>query len=113
MEGAYFSGPALQDATQIAAPDFIDLDLTPQLLKVFDSYYIVRLSWGGVKYRPDGTVLLTDARVTNGFLDSIHKFSSGDFIVIDTEDHEESVHAYHLVYKSCIMRSNREPHRYK
>ena len=109
--GAYFCGPVLKDAAKIAAPDFINLDITPQLLTVFDSYYIVRLMWRGVRYC-DNKVFLDEAILTNDYLKAMHKFERGDHIIIDTEDHEEKTHPYHLVYKSQVVRKDKEPYKY-
>lgn len=112
LKGAYLCGPVLRDAAKLEASDFIDLDLTPQLLTVFDSYYIVRLSWGGVDYRSDGSVVLLAASLKSEYLKHLHKFEGGDYILIDTSKHEEETHAYHLVYESQIMRSTKEPYSY-
>jgi hypothetical protein len=112
LEGACFRGPVLQDAVQLEAPDFIDLDLTPQMLSLLDSYYIVRLSWQGVRYEADGSILLTEAVISNTYLKTIHKLSDDDFILINTEKHEEKTHPYHLVYESQVMRADKVPHKY-
>ena len=111
LEGAYFCGPVFNDAAKIEAPDFIDLDLTPQLLAVFDSYYIIRLAWKGVRYAA-GKVFLEEAVFINDYLKSIHKFEHGDCIFINTENHEEEKHPYHLVYESQVIRGNKEPYKY-
>lgn len=112
LEKAYFCGPVLKDAVKLEAPDFIDLDLTPQLLTVFDSYCIIRLSWDGVEYRPDGSVSLVGTSLKSEHLKHLHRFKEGDFILIDTSKHEEETHAYHLVYESQILCSTKEPHSY-
>ncbi len=111
LEGAYFCGPVLKDAAKLETPDFIDLDLTPQLLTVFNSYYVVRLSWDGVEYRSDGSAALIGASLKSEHL-HLHRFEEGDSILIDTSKHEEETHAYHLVYESQVLRSTKEPHRY-
>ncbi len=112
LKGAYFSGPALSLAQQIQAPDTISLDLTPQHLIVLDSYYIVKLVWKGVQYKDEGKVHLTGAQFSNRELKSLHKLENDDYIVIDTEKHEEKTHAYHLVYDSQVLRKDREPYKY-
>jgi len=113
LEGARFSGPVLTNAVKLEAPDFIDLDITPQLLTILDSYYIVRLNWTGVEYRDDGSILLKDATLTNDFLKTLHKFDNSDHVVINTEKHEESTHAFHLVYEAQVIKANKEPHTYR
>jgi hypothetical protein len=112
LREAYFSGPVLNNAAKIEAPDFIDLDFTPQMLTLLDSYYIVRLSWERVQYAPDGRVLLLGAVLSNNVLKTIHKFEEGDFILINTEKHEEKTHPYNLVYEAQAMKAGKEPHRY-
>lgn len=114
LEGAYFSGPVLRDAVKLEAPDFIDLDLTPQLIVVGGSYYIIRLSWSGVSYSEDGTLIyLKEAFFKNDYLKSIHKIQDNDFVLINTEKHEESTHAYYLVYDSQLIRHTKEPYNYR
>ena len=109
---AYFTGPVLKDAAKIEAPDFIDLDLTPQLLTLLDSYYIIRLDWDSVKY-VDDKVVLGGARLTNNVLKEFHKLKDDDHILINTEKHEEEIHAYNLVYESQAVRADNEPYSYK
>lgn len=113
LNGAKFFGPVLKNAAQINSPDHIDLDLTPQHMVVLDSYYIVRLSWEEVSYNSDGTISLLGAKITNDYLKSLHKLCNDDFIVVDTEKHEETTHVYHLVYDSQVIRSNKEPYVYR
>lgn len=113
LSGARFSGPVLANALKLEAPDFIDLDLTPQLLTLFDSYYIVRLSWEGAEYEGDGTISLIGARLVNEHLKAVHKLERGDSIIINTEKHEEATHAYHLVYESHVVRSDKSPYDYR
>jgi len=112
LTGVYFAGPVLKDAAKLEAPDFIDLDLTPQLLTLLDSYYIVRLDWEQVEYVGD-RVYLKGARFTNNVLKEFHKLMSDDYILINTEKHEEEVHAYNLVYESQVLRSDNKPYSYK
>ena len=113
LQGAYFSGPVLRDAEKINSPDYIDLDLTPQLIEVFNSYYIVRLDWDEAKYKADGSVELIGARLTNSHLRTLHKVEEGDYILINTEKHEEKTHAFYLVYESTIIRKNEEKGTFK
>lgn len=112
LVGAYFCGPVLKDAAQLEAPDFIDIDLTPQLLTLLDSYYIVRLDWDKVEYSGDN-IILGGARLTNNVLKDFHKLQNDDYILINTEKHEEETHAYHLVYESQIIRADNQPYSYK
>lgn len=112
LKGAFFSGPVLQNAQEIQAPDFIDLDLTPQHLIVLGSFYIVRLSWEGVEYQ-DGKVLLKGATLSNSLLKSLHKLENSDFIVVNTEKHEEEFHPFNLVYDSTVVKEDKTPYKYR
>lgn len=111
--GAVFRGPVLNNALKLEAPDSIEIDLTPQLLTVFDSYYIVRLDWAKCEYTADGDIKLFGATLTNKFLSSLHKFNPGDCIHIDTEKHEEKTHAFHLVYEAQIIRDSNVPYNFR
>lgn len=111
LKGAYFSGPALKISKEIGAPDTINLDLTPQHLIVLDSYYIVKLVWTGVEYK-DKVVFLKKAFVSNSELKKLHKLEKDDYLIINTEKHEEKIHPYNLVYESQVIRKDKEPYTY-
>jgi len=111
LKDAFFSGPALKISQKISAPDKIDLDLTPQHLVVLNSYYIVRLTWDEVEYS-GMTVLLKNAVVSNSDLKTLHKLEKDDYLVINTEKHEEKLHPYNLVYESQVIRKDKEPYTY-
>jgi hypothetical protein len=113
LKGAKFSGPVLTQALKLEAPDFIDLDLTPQMLTVMDSYYIIKLDWAACEYLPDGTIKLLDATLSNAFLKSLHKLQQHDFIAINTAKHEEETHAFNLVYESQVVKKDSTPYDYK
>ncbi len=113
LKDAKFSGPVLKQALKLEAPDFIDLDLTPQLLTLLDSYYIIRLNWVDCEYLPDGTVKLLGATLSNDFLKSLHKLKVNDFIAINTIKHEEATHAFNLVYESQVVKEDAQPYDYR
>lgn len=113
LVNARFTGPALNDAVKLEAPDSIDLDLTPQLLTVMDSYYIIKLSWKKCKYNSDGTIGLIGATFSNDFLKTLHKLKDNDYIVVNTEKHEEATHAFHLVYESQVVKEDSKPYNFK
>lgn len=104
LMGAKFTGPVLKDALRLEAPDSIDLDFTPQMLTLMDNYYIITLSWDKCQYTQEG-IKLQGARLSNKHLKTLHKIEKKDYVVIDTEKHEEDVHAFNLVYESRIMRN--------
>lgn len=112
LQEAYFTGPALKIAEKIQAPDKILLDMTPQHLVVLGTYYVVRLYWDEVNYIDD-KVYLKGARLTNTYLKELHKLCDSDYIQIDTSNHEEEKHPYHLVYESKVMRKEGTPYKYE
>lgn len=113
LVNATFSGPVLKDAVKLESPDFIDLDLTPQLLTLMDSYYIVRLDWADCEYLANGSIRLKGATLSNKFLKTVHKLNPKDYVVVNTEKHEEATHAFNLVYASQVVRENSEPYKYE
>jgi len=113
LKGAKFSGPVLSQALKLEAPDFIDLDLTPQMLPVLNTHYIVRLDWAGCKYLADGTIDLIGATLSNRLITTAHKLKQDDFIAINTAKHEEETHAFNLVYESQVLKEDATPYDYK
>lgn len=111
LHGARFEGPALKNAAKIEAPDSIRLDLTPQMVSLLASYYTVPLTWEGVEYVGEKVYLKNAALVNEGIQD-FHKIDSADYIVINTEKHEEAVHAYNLLYEAQVVRSDGKPYKY-
>jgi hypothetical protein len=113
LSNARFSGPALKEAAKLNAPDFIDLDLTEQLVDLLTTYYIIRLSWESVSYMEDGTVLLQTATFGNKELREFHKVLKDDYLLIDTEKHQEHLHPFNLVYACKIIRPDHNAYLYK
>ncbi len=111
LRGAYFSGPILKSAQKIKDEDSINIDLTPQHIVVLNSYYIIKLEWGSVNYH-NGIAALDKAVITNEHLKELHKLEDRDFIVINTEKHEHTTHAFNLVYVAEVMRQDKKPHTY-
>lgn len=109
LHEAYFSGPVLKNAREIDKDDRITLDLTPQYSRILTSFYFVELTWKDVRYA-DGKVYLGDARLNSDNMNLISKLSDTDYVVIDTENHEESVHMYNLVYKGAVLTKEGREH---
>ena len=102
LSGAYFSGPALKIANKINAPDWIDIDLTPQHEKVISHYYFARLFWKEVEYKED-KVFLKDVRLESKYVNEVTNFQDLDYIILDTLKHEERTHNSNLVYKGEVV----------
>lgn len=115
LDGAYFSGPVIQIAQKINDQDHIILDLYSQYLLLVKGIYVVKFSWSEVRYSDDGKkVFLKDAIIEHGAeLNNIPILKSGDYFVIDTSDHESSIHQYHFVYKTYLVNYDNTLYRFE
>jgi len=102
VKGAYFCGPVLKSAQQISYPDEITIDLTPQYSSVLSNYYFTSFKWNRLDYKED-RILLFDCYLLGDYINSISNLDNLDYILVDTENHEEEVHMYNLVYKGAVM----------
>jgi len=102
FNGAIFSGPALSLANKIESNDSIILDFYSQYIKFVSGIYVGKFSWGEVKYK-DGNVLLENAILIQAELNSTPKLKKTDYLVIDTLNHEEVIHAYNPMYKTFVV----------
>lgn len=107
LEGARFSGPALQIANKINDNDSINIDFYKQYIILVKNIYVAKLSWGEIKYNRNGTISLKNAVLKHDTeLNRVPKLKDTDYIVIDTKNHEEAVHHMHLVYDSYVVNEN-------
>lgn len=111
LNKAYFSGPALNIANEINPNEFIYLDFCDQYYILTKRVYVAKFSWSKVEYGKDGNVYLYDTSISHNTLTNIvPKFNDGDYIVINTDGHQEENHHYSLVYKSYVI--NRDGQEY-
>lgn len=104
LKNARFSGPVLSIANAIQPNDHIMVDFYKQYVILVDNVYVAKLSWKDVNYNKDNTVGLTGCYLTHDTeLNKVPKFKDTDYIVIDTKNHEEAVHAFNLVYTSYVI----------
>jgi len=103
MEGCYLSGPVLKEAAKLNDQDYINLDFVNQYSIFVDNYYIARLSWDSVDYRPE-KIFLRGVKLENKNLNVVPKLNNNDYIVVDTKEHEEETHMYHFVYPAYLIR---------
>lgn len=103
LMGCSFAGPALKEAAAVNENDFISLDFANQYLFFVPSYYIAKLSWKQVS-QSSNIIHLYDALLTNKHVNSVPKLKDDDFIVIDTKNHEDDKHNFHLTYPSYLIR---------
>lgn len=111
--GAKFSGNALKIAMAIPNDDRIQLDFYKQYFSVVTGVYVAMFRWGEVTYKDD-VVLLDNARIIHDAqLNTAPKFKNSDYIVIDTQDHEEAVHQYNFVYKSFVVNEDGQLYKFE
>ena len=114
VKGAYFSGPALANAEKINDNDHITLDFCSQMIILVKNVYTAQLSWGQVKYNPDKTVSLGNARLTyDPKVKNIPNPKDSDYIVIDTKGHENMEHAYNLLYNAYVIDETNDMYNYR
>jgi len=114
LDGAYFAGPALSDAEEVQSNDEILLDFYSQYIILVKGVYVAKLSWGEVKYNPDKTISLKDAKITHSSeLNRVPKLKDNDYLVIDTAKHEMAIHRFHLTYKTYVVNSIGELYNFK
>jgi hypothetical protein len=97
----------LNEVWQLQQEDYIDLDFGGQYLIFVDFYYVARLSWKGVNHTPE-KILLSNVVLKNNNLNVIPKLNNDDYIVINTQNHEDKKHLYSLVYPSYLIRKDGE-----
>jgi hypothetical protein len=103
LSNAKFTGPAMDDAEKIKSNDHIDLDFYKQYYVKVKSVYIVRLSWGEVKYSGKDA-LLKDCHLSHKEIVNAPKFSDTDYIVIDTKMHrDENTHKFSPTYDAMSV----------
>lgn len=103
--GCCFYGPVIKEVKQINPNDSIVIDFTPQYSKVLSSYYFATLRWGAVNVERE-KIYLRDVYLSGPFVNGLLDIEENFSILIDTENHEEDVHMFNLVYKGFIV--NRE-----
>lgn len=108
LKGAYFTGPALQIAQRISEKDYMVLDLYSQYLVLTKGVYVLRFEWSGIKYNDDENkvYLFGCCLLHNEDLNLVPKLKVSDYFVIDTSDHEFSIHQYALVYKTLLIKED-------
>jgi hypothetical protein len=107
LEGCSLSGPILSEVSEMEQEDSIALDFTNQYIVFIPNYYIARLAWSGVKHTQE-KIYLYNAVLKNKSINSVPKLQDEDYIVIDTENHEDDKHMYHLTYPSYLIKPTGE-----
>ena len=113
LKGAYFSGPVLSQAIKLNDNDIIKLDFCDQQFVVVNNVYIADFSWGRATYT-DKMIHLKPAVIKfDAKLKGIPSLVDTDYLVIDTEKHEVSKHAYNMVYPAFVIDKDKELYDYR
>jgi len=107
LEGCQLSGPVLTEITEMEQQDSIALDFTSQYIVFVPNYYVARLAWSGVKHTSE-MIYLSNAVLRSAKINSVPKLQDKDYIVIDTENHEDEKHMYNLTYASYLIKPTGE-----
>lgn len=114
LKTATFSGPALSDAEEVQPNDEILLDFYSQYMVLVKNVYVAKLSWGKVIYNKDKTISLSDAKISHDSeLNRVPKLKDTDYLVIDTSNHEVSIHRFNLTYRTYVVNESGEPYNFK
>jgi hypothetical protein len=105
IQGCYLSGPVLKEVEQLNEEDFIKLDFASQYIIFVKNYYIAKLSWRVVKYTPE-KIFLYNVKLENMNINVVPKLRNNDYIVIDTENHEDEKHQYNMTYSSYLLKAD-------
>jgi hypothetical protein len=110
--GCYFGGPVIKEVADIAEEDRMKLDFSNQYLVFIPYFYIATLHWKGIRRVLD-KIYLYNVLLTNDNLNVVPKLNNNDYIVVDTENHEDEKHQYYLVYPSYLIRFDGEKYDFR
>ena len=103
LEGCYLSGPVLKEIAEMEQKDTIALDFGNQYVVFTPNYYVAKLSWEGARHTPH-KIYLDNVVLKNKFLNSVPNLSDTDYIIVDTKNHEDDKHQYHLSYPAYLIK---------
>jgi hypothetical protein len=110
--GCYLSGPVIKEVDKMEQEDSIALDFGNQYYVFVPQYYVARLSWKGVEHTPN-KIYLNNVVLSNKFTNSVPKLNDDDFIVVDTKDHTDTKHEYHLTYPAYLLKKEGELYNFR
>lgn len=106
LYGAYFSGPVLKEAEQIASNNSMLLDFFKQYFVLVTNVYIGTLHWGEVIYKNE-KVYLQNCRIThNSELHKVPKLEDKDMLIIDCRNHDREIHDFFPTYKTYVTNAD-------
>jgi hypothetical protein len=103
LDGCYLSGPVIKEVAEMDQKDVIALDFGNQYVVFTPNYYVAKLSWEGVRHTPH-KIYLDNAILKNRFLNSVPNLNDDDYIIVDTKNHEDDKHQYHLSYPAYLIK---------
>jgi len=113
LKDAYFSGPALQIAQKINNNDHLMLDFYSQYIQLVKGTYVGKFSWREVNYQKDNVFLNNAILEHDTELVTVPILNNNDYFVIDTSDHEISIHSQNLVYKTYVISEENTLYRFE
>ncbi len=112
LVGCCMAGPVIKEIDQMEQEDSISLDFSNQYRIFVPQHYIVKLSWKGVSHTPT-KIYLDNVILSNKFTNSVPKLNDNDFIVVDTKDHTDTKHEYHLTYPAYLVSRDGNLHNFR
>lgn len=107
LSGCFLAGPVIKDLAELNEKDYIRLDFGNQYIIFAKDFYVVKLSWCGTK-SVDNKILLDNVIIKNKNLNAVPKLSSDDYIVVDTEKHENEKHQQFMNYDAYLIKGSGE-----
>lgn len=112
LSGSYFCGPVLSEVEELNQEDKMPLDFANQYIVFVPQYYIATLSWKGVRQTPE-KIYLSKVLLKNMYLNSVPQLNDNDYILIDTTNHADDKHHFHLVYPAYLLKSTGELYNFR
>ena len=110
---AYFSGPVLARADKLKENDSIMLDFCSQMIILTKDVYTAKFSWNNIEYK-DKKIYLKSATLSfDPILNNIPSLSNKDYLVIDTQNHENEKHAFNLLYPTYVVGTDNALYNYR
>jgi len=104
---ARFIGDVLKSAYKLNEVDNISIDITDQFFVASKTFHIFRFEWNGLEYSGDNRVNFKKSWFINDF-GSLIKIQDSDYLLIDTKDHDESVHPFNVNYRAKLYNKDNE-----
>ena len=111
LDGCYLTGPVVNEVAKMNDKDTIKLDFTAQYKIFVPNFYVAHLSWVGVDQK-DNRIYLKDVFLKNRNINSVPKLKDTDYLVIDTQNHEDDKHLYNYLYTTYLIKTSGEKYNF-